>query len=74
MKAIKPMHTCFSEKLRVGNVVLPIDLILNKRENFVNIYLTFEFPQLHGVFLYKQQIDKNEEQGQTFHDLAEHFL
>ncbi len=51
MKAIKLMHLYFYEKIKVGNVVLPIDLIENEREDFVSNYFTSEFPQLlcHSV-------------------------
>jgi len=36
------------KKLKVGNAVLPIDLIVNEREDFVINYFTSEFPQLHS--------------------------
>lgn len=37
------------KKLKVGNAVLPIDLIANEREDFVSNYFTSEFPQLQRV-------------------------
>ncbi len=35
-------------KLKVGNAVLPIDLIVNEREDLVSNYFTSEFPQLQS--------------------------